>query len=88
MALTVRVDSSVCARLDRVAAQRGTTRSDVVREALTRFVQQEEGARGSSFFDEISHVIGAVDSGGQALSTQTGVRFRKLLEARRARDSG
>ncbi len=88
MPMTVRLDPDVSARLDRVAARRGTTRSELVREALAHLIEADESRAGSSFYDDVAHVIGSIDTGGKALSEKAGQKFRELLQERRARSSG
>jgi Arc/MetJ-type ribon-helix-helix transcriptional regulator len=84
---TVRLDVSTEAALKRLAARRGQTKSEVLRDAIARMAE-EEGGPGSAY-DRLQPFIGIADSGGRQLSTATGRRLREILEERRrARRSG
>jgi len=83
---TVRLDVPTEAALKRLAARRGQTKSEVIRDAITRLAE-EEGEPLSAYY-RLEPFIGVFDSGGQQLSTETGQRFREILEEkRRARRS-
>jgi Arc/MetJ-type ribon-helix-helix transcriptional regulator len=75
---TVRLDVSTEVALKRLAARRGQTRSEVLREAITRLAEEE--GEPLSAYDRLRPYVGIADSGGQQLSTGTGRRLRKLLE--------
>lgn len=84
---TVRLDTTTEATLKRLAAQRGQTKSDVIRDAIVRLASDE--TEESSALDKLRAYAGIADSGGRQLSTDTGRRLRELLEERRrARRSG
>jgi hypothetical protein len=83
---TVRLDVSTAAVLERLAARRGTTKSEVLRDAIARL--DEEEAEDSSAYHRLRPFVGVVDSGGKQLSTGTGRRLRQLLEERHARRAG
>jgi Arc/MetJ-type ribon-helix-helix transcriptional regulator len=84
---TVRLDVSTEAALKRLTARRGQTKSEVIRDAIARLAD-EEGEQLSAY-QWLQPFIGVIDSGGKQLSTDTGRRFRELLEERRrARRSG
>ena len=84
---TVRLDVPTEATLKRLAAQRGQTKSEVIRDAIAHLAEEE--TQRSSAYHRLRPFVGIVDSKGQQLSTKTGRRFRELLEerhrARRAR---
>jgi predicted DNA-binding protein len=85
---TVRFDTHLEATLERLAKQRGQSKSDVLRDALERFAEEQD-AGVTSALERLRPYVGIADSGGQQLSTKTGQRFReRLLEKRRARGSG
>lgn len=84
---TVRLDVPTEAALKRLTARRGQTKSEVIRDAIA-LLAEEEGEQLSAY-DRLRPFIGIIDSGGKQLSTDTGRRFRELLEeGRRARRSG
>lgn len=85
---TVRLDTPTETKLRRLAARRGQTKSDVIRDAISRLAEEEEDLEESSAMDRLRPFAGIVDSGGRQLSLETGRRLRKLLEERRARRSG
>jgi len=85
---TVRLDTRLEAKLERLAKQRGQSKSDVIRDALERFAEEQETG-GTSALERLRPFVGIADSGGRQLSEKTGQRFREmLLEKRRARGSG
>jgi len=77
---TVRLDIKTETALKRLVVRRGQTRSEVIREAITRLAEEEEAPR--SAFERLQAFVGVVDSGGKQLSTETGKRFRELLKER------
>ena len=82
---TVRLDTATEAALQRLAARRGQTKSDVIRDAIARLAEEE---RELSAYDRLQSFAGIADSGGQQLSRDTGRRLRDLLrEKQRARRS-
>jgi Arc/MetJ-type ribon-helix-helix transcriptional regulator len=77
---TVRLDIKTETALKRLTVRRGQTRSEVIREAITRLAGEEEEPR--SAYQRLQAFVGVVDSGGQQLSTETGKRLRELLKER------
>lgn len=82
---SVRLDTASEATLKQLAKKRGQTRTEILRDALSRLAEEE---REPSAYDRLQPFIGCSDSGGQQLSEQTGLRFREQLEAKRARSTG
>ncbi len=81
---TVRLDSNLEADLERLAQERGQTKSEVIRDAIERLVHTEDdSAKGGSALQRLKPWAGIADSGGRQLSRDTGKRFRELLEERR-----
>ncbi len=76
---TVRLDTITEATLKRLAARRGQTKSDVIRDALAHLAEEEQSL---SAFQRLQPFVGVADSGGKQLSRDTGRRFRELLEKR------
>jgi Arc/MetJ-type ribon-helix-helix transcriptional regulator len=80
MTTSVRMDSETERLLDQLARERGSTKSEVVREAV-RLVARKERARRRvpRPYDAFRGIIGSVRGGPPDLSEQTGRRFRQLL---------
>jgi hypothetical protein len=66
-----------------LAARRGQTKSEVIRDAIAQLGEGEGQGDKLTARDRLAPFIGIVDSGGQQLSTETGRRFREILEQRR-----
>jgi hypothetical protein len=82
MPTSIRLDPRSEDLLRRLAKRRKQTKSEVVRaaiHALARDADAAEPIRRRTALDRMAHVIGTADSGGAALSTDTGARFRTLL---------
>jgi predicted DNA-binding protein len=77
---TVRLDVPTETTLKRLAARRGQTKSEVIRDAIARLAQEETEL--PSAYHRLRPFVGIVDSGGRQLSTDTGRKVRELLEAR------
>jgi Arc/MetJ-type ribon-helix-helix transcriptional regulator len=83
---TVRLDVRTEAALKRLAACRGQTKSEVIRDAIARLAEEE--GEPFSAYHRLEPFIGVFDSVGQQLSAEAGRRFREILEEkRRARRS-
>jgi len=79
-ALNVRIDPQTAAFLERVARERGLTKSEVVRQALVTLQKQEKPPTRQSLSVRLAHIIGSWDSGGMNLSERTGERFAQMLQ--------
>ena len=77
---TVRLDIRTETALKRLSVRRGQTRSEVIREAITRLADEEAAPR--SAYQRLEAFIGTVDSCGKQLSTDTGKRLSELLKER------
>lgn len=85
---TVRLDAHLEATLERLARERGQTRSDVIRDAIEDLARRSERGEPSAL-QKLRPFVGVADSGGRELSTRTGEKLREALEARRrARNPG
>lgn len=84
MATSVRLDTQLEGLIDRLARQRGQTKSEVIRSALSA-LEANEGTKvsKSSPYEAIKHLIGCASGGPVDLSEETGVKFRELLIAQR-----
>lgn len=74
---TIRLDPPTVAILDRLTAERGQTRSEVIRDAVARLADDALGP--ITAYERLRAYAGIVDSGGLQLSTDTGRRLRELL---------
>ena len=80
MTTSVRMDSETERLLDNLARERGSTKSDVVREAVRSAAQkQRRPRRAERPYDAFRGVVGSVRGGPPDLSERTGELFRQLL---------
>ena len=79
--ITLRLDPELRKRVERIARRRRTSKSQVLREAVTTFVAREESV--GSVYDSIKDLIGNTRGGDPTLSEDTGRKFTELLRARR-----
>ncbi len=77
---TARLDTATEATLKRLAARRGQTKSEVIRDAILHLA---EGDRDLTALQRLQPFVGIADSGGKQLSQDTGERFREVLQAKR-----
>lgn len=86
MALSVRLDPGTERLVERLARQRGQTKSEVIRDALGMLAEQEKSADGKKRpYDLVAHLIGCVRGGPRDLSVRTGEKFARLLANRKKR---
>jgi len=81
--ITLRLDPDTRRRVTRLARERRTTSSQILREAIVTFVEKEESA--ITPYEAIKDLIGSVHGGDPARSTDMGRKFTQLLKARRNR---
>jgi len=84
-AMALRLDEQTRRRLARLAARRGTTRSALVREAITALVEKEERQAALRPHDIVKDVVGSVHGGDPDRSTDVGRKVRRMLSGRRSR---
>ena len=66
--------------LEDLARERGSTKSEIIREAVRSAARRQRRPRlAERPYDAFRTVIGSVRGGPPALSERTGERFRKLL---------
>ena len=87
MTTSVRLDLATEQLVRRLRRRRGTSKSEVIREAIRQLASRELPAEEASRpYERVKHLIGSVDGGGRHLSRRTGEQFTALLaERRRAR---
>jgi hypothetical protein len=81
--LTIRIDAETERKLRRLARDRKTSRSALIREALRRLAASEPPSPAASAYTAAADLIGSYRSGRGDLSSATGRRFGALLRARR-----
>ena len=88
MPVSVRLDAKTEAMVDRLAGQRGQSKSQVIREAIKILADNEDkGGKPLRPYDAIAHLIGCARGGPRDLSERTGEKLRKLLVERRRQRS-
>ncbi len=91
MPFSLRLDPDTEARIRRLSAETGQSRSAVVREAVAHYSTGRESAAAgkASAFDRVKPFAGIVATGGANYSTDTHMKYRELLRrkhrAKRAR---
>jgi predicted DNA-binding protein len=78
--LTLRLDKKTRQRIARIASRRQVSTSEVVREAIEAWVEQQEPI--AAPYEAMSDLIGVVRGGMPGRSTETGRRFLELLKSR------
>ncbi len=68
--LTIRLPESLHERLARVAKTLGRKRSDVVRTAIQRFLEETERAARPRPYEQVRDLLGALDSGVSDLGSR------------------
>jgi predicted DNA-binding protein len=81
------MDDKTTSALERIVAQTGKTKAEIVREALrTHLDKVAAEISAKTPYELAKHLIGSVDSGGMQLSVDGGKKVaRMLLEDRDAR---
>ena len=82
MPLTVRLSPKTERALNVLARRRGMSRSDVVREALTRYEAEATGKLSGRPYDAWLDVIGVVSLGARDPARTTGEQFTTIVRHR------
>ena len=84
MPTSFRLDPETEATLERLARERDTSKSQIVREAVAAYgVQEQAASEGEpTLYDRMKDLIGKFPSGQTDLSVDTGRKVRALLVAR------
>lgn len=86
MATSVRMDTATERLLERLAHARGSTKSEVIRDAVRQAAKAGRGSRKSPRpYDAVREIIGSIRGGPSDLSERTGRSFRRLLLERESR---
>jgi hypothetical protein len=89
MPFSLRLDPDTDAKIRRLAAATGRSKSDVVREAVAQYAPDRDAVPGpgESAFDRLKPFAGVVSTGGAHYSKDTHRKYRDLLRRTRARRS-
>ena len=81
MPFSLRLDPDTEAKIRRLSAATGRSKSAVVREAVEQYAPQADAAPspGESAFDRLKPYIGSVRTGGANLSTDTHAKYDARL---------
>ncbi len=87
---SIRLDFRIASAIDRIAAETGKTKSEIMREALIEYTEKvRQNTASERPYDKMAADIGCWDSGGMQLSTSTGEKFAEMLKRERdARRAG
>ena len=85
MPFSLRLDHDTEAKIRRLSAAMGRSKSEVVREAVARFAPECDSApeRDESAFDRLKPYVGIVRTGGANYSRETHAKYRALLQRKR-----
>jgi len=81
MPFSLRLDPDTEAKIRKLTAATGRSKSEVVREAVAQYAPDRDSApaSGESAFDRLKPFVGVVSTGGAHYSKQTHVKYRELL---------
>lgn len=82
MVLTVRLDEEIRRKLSRLVRATGKTRSEIVREALRRYLPGEADSR--TVYDRLADVIGTAHLGGGDRARRSEEILREVFARKRA----
>ena len=91
MPFSLRLDADTQARIRRLTASTGRSKSDVVRDALSHYALAREAVpvAGASAFDRLRPFVGVIGCGTAQYSRDTHAKYRARLQhqhrARRSR---
>ena len=87
MPFSLRLDPDTEARIRRLSADTGQSRSAVVREAIVQYssMRESDARTSDSAFDRLKPFVGIVSTGGRDLSTGTHAKYRDLLRRKHAK---
>ena len=81
--LTLRLDPKTRQRIARIARRRQVSISEVIRQAIEAWVEQQEPI--AAPYEAMADLIGVVHGAMRGRSTDTGLRFSEVLKSRRSR---
>ena len=82
MPFSLRLDPGTEAKIRKLTATTGRSKSEVVREAVAQYAPDRDAAPapGESAFDRLKPFIGSISTGGANCSNRTHAKYRKLLQ--------
>jgi len=82
MPFSIRLDPATEAKIRRLTAVTGRSKSDVVREAVARYAPDDgpDASGAGSAFERLKPFIGIVRTGGANLSKDTHAKYRAALQ--------
>ena len=78
--VTLRLEKKTRQRLARIASRRQISTSEVIRQAIEAWVEQQEPI--TAPYEAMADLIGVVNGGNPRRSAETGRRFREILKSR------
>ena len=86
MPFSIRLDPNTEARIRRLSAATGRSKSAVVREAVAQYAHDRKSAPapGESALDRLKPFVGIVQTGGANYSRETHAKYRALVRQHRA----
>ena len=88
MPTSVRLDEKTDMLVERLARLDGSTRSDVIREAIASYGRQRGSRPRRTLYDVIAPYIGVTKGGPTDLSERTGEKFLATLVAQQTERAG
>jgi len=85
MPTSVRLDPRTETVLRRIVRRTGRTRSEVIREAIHRFVDQSEPTSGATVYDRIKDLLGVARGGPADLGSRSEEYLRGMFARLRNR---
>jgi hypothetical protein len=85
MPFSLRLDPETEAKIRRLSAVKGRSKSEVVRDAVAQYEPEFDTPpeRGESAFDRLKPYVGIVRTGGANYSRHTHAKYRALLQRQR-----
>ena len=82
MPFSLRLDRDTEAKIRKLTAATGRSKSEVVREAVAQYAPDRDPAStpGESAFDRLKPFIGTISTGRANHSNQTHAKYRELLQ--------
>ena len=82
MPFSLRLDPDTEAKIRKLTAATGRSKSEVVREAVAQYAPDRgtAPAPGKSAFDRLKPFIGTISTGGANYSNRTHAKYRELLQ--------
>ena len=78
--VTLRLEKKTRQRIARIASRRQISTSEVIRQAIEAWVEQQEPI--AAPYEAMADLIGIVNGGNPRRSAETGRRLREILKSR------